>query len=100
MNLPHRAESPFRPKLNLDTAVRMRRLYAEGASPSALATVYNVAKSSLRDVLKGHSHVCSVTIKFSDPVYVKLRSMADAHGCSVNDVVIRAVRRGLSVSGQ
>jgi hypothetical protein len=95
MHLPNRTDSRFRSKLDLDTAVQIRKLHAAGLSPVALARRYGIARSSLQDVVHRRSHVCVVPLRFHDTAYVTLRQLAAERGCTVNELVSMAVKCGV-----
>jgi hypothetical protein len=95
MHLPNRTDSRFRSKLDLDTAIEIRRLHASGASPVALARSYGVTRSSLRDIVERRTHVCIVPLRFHDTAYATLKDLASERACTIDELVALAVKHGV-----
>jgi hypothetical protein len=94
MQLPHRTHR-YSPKISLDQAIELRRHYAHGVSPTALAREYHLSKTSLSDVVKRRTYVAAVTLNFTDTAYTKLRDLAKVRGCTVDELVAMLVRAGI-----
>lgn len=100
MHVNQSAPSPFAPKLDLRDAVEIRRAHAAGVSARDLAAAYGLAKSSVHEVLRGRAHVCTVTVRLNDPIYLRLADVAASEGVAFEDVVLRFIVRALSTEGR
>jgi hypothetical protein len=93
MQQPPHLVSQYSPKLRLDDAMEIRRLHRLGVTPAELARRYGVARSSLRAVLVGHAHVCTLTVRVDDRVFGQLRAAAARRGVTVEACVADAIHQ-------
>ena len=79
-------------------AEEIRLRYRDGESPTLLAALYGVARSSLYAVVRGRSHRPRVCVVVTSADVGKLDDIAAASGATREDVAARLLRRALEDS--